>query len=256
MTRVVKILDLIPVIYTDEIKPTIEDRRRLALDIWNETGGLVKLDIVNVEKGPASIESAYDEYVSAPYILEKVKWAEENGYDAVVIDCFDDPALDAARELVEIPVVGPNQASCFLAAQLAGRFSIIATLPEAEPVFRALIAKYGLTQHLASIEIVNVPVLELGKNTETLVRKIVEASKRAHDVHQAKAVVLGCTGMSYVASRVQEELLKEGLRLLVIEPLRTAVFTALSLVLLGKSHSKSTYRPPRPKIRITDFKTV
>ena len=37
---------------------------------------------------------------------QKVKWAEEKKYDAVIIDCFIDVALDAARELVNIPVVG------------------------------------------------------------------------------------------------------------------------------------------------------
>lgn len=152
----------------------MDNRHKLAVDISNETGGLVKLDVVTVDKGPVSIESMYDEYVSAPYVLEKVKWAEEKGYDAVVIDRFDDPALDAARELVKIPVVGPNQASCFIAAQLAQRFSIITTLPEAEPVLRALIAKCGLTQHLASIEIVNIPVLELGKDPENLLTTLLK----------------------------------------------------------------------------------
>jgi len=249
-------LDLIPVIYTEGIKASIEDRQKLASDIWNETNGFVKLDIINVDKGPVSIESVYDEYVSAPYILEKVRWAEEVGYDAIVIDCFDDPALDAAREIAKIPVVGPNQASCFMAAQLAGRFSIVATLPEAEPVFRALIAKYGLIHHLASIEIVDIPVLELGKDPEKLAHKVVEAGKRAYRIHQAKAIVLGCTGMSYVANRVQDELARENIEIPVIEPLRAAIFTALSLILLGKSHSKSTYRPPRPKLRVADFKTV
>lgn len=256
MARAIKILDLVPVVYTEELEPSIDDRRKLAIDILNETRGLVKLDVVTVDKGPASIESVYDEYVSAPYILEKVKWAEETGYDAVVIDCFDDPALDAARELVKIPVVGPNQASCFIAAQLAQRFSIITTLPEAEPVLRALIAKYGLTQHLASIEVVNIPVLELGKDPEKLVNSIVEAGKRAYYTHYAKALVLGCTGMSFVANKVQEKLIEEKIEIPVIEPLRAAIYTAISLILLDKSHSKATYRPPRQKLRIADFKTV
>ncbi|MEM0000421.1 MAG: aspartate/glutamate racemase family protein [Desulfurococcaceae archaeon] len=256
MTRIIKILDLVPVVYTEDLRLSMDDRRRLAVDVSNETGGLVRLDVVTVNKGPASIESVYDEYVSAPYILEKVKWAEESGYDAVVIDCFGDPALDAARELVKIPVIGPNQASCLIAVQLAQRFSIVTTLPEAEPALRALIAKYGLTQHLASIEVVNIPVLELGKDPEKLVNSIVEAGKRAYYAHYAKALILGCTGMSFVANKVEERLLEEKIEIPVIEPLRAAVYTAVSLVLFGKSHSKATYRLPRQKLRVADFKTI
>ena len=52
-----------------------------------------------------------------------------------------------------------------------------------------------------------------------------------------------------------KNLLKEkGINIPVIEPLRAAIFTAISWVLMGVSHSKEAYRPPRPKIRNTDFK--
>ncbi|MEM1613129.1 MAG: aspartate/glutamate racemase family protein [Desulfurococcaceae archaeon] len=256
MIRTIRVLDLVPIIYTEGIRVAIEDRQRLAKTIWDETGGLVKLEVTTIEKGPASIESAYDEYVSAPYILHKVKWAEDNGFDAVVIDCFGDPALDAARELVRIPVVGANHSSTFLAAQLAHRFSIVNILPETEPLIRSLIAKYGLLHHLASIETIHVPVLELEKDPEKVAEKITEASKRAYHTHYAKAVVLGCTGMSFIAERAQERLLAEGIEIPVIEPLRAAIFTAVSWVLLGKSHSKAAYRPPRQKPRIADFKVM
>lgn len=55
----------------------------------------VEIDIVSIEKGPASIESAYDEEIAAPWILEKIKEAEEKGFDAAIIDCMGDPALQA-----------------------------------------------------------------------------------------------------------------------------------------------------------------
>ena len=47
--------------------------------------------------------------------------AESEGYDAVVLYCFSDPAVDACREVVSIPVVGGGQASCLLAPLVAGR---------------------------------------------------------------------------------------------------------------------------------------
>ena len=253
VARVIKIVDLVPIMYTEGIKLAIEDRKNLAKRLEEETDGLVKMDVITLDKGTASIESAYDEFVNAPYIIQKVKWAEDNGYNAVVIDCFGDPALDAAREVAKIPVVGANHSACFLASQIAGRFSIINILPETEPLIRYLLAKYGLLQHLASIETIHVPVLELEKEPEKTVEKIVNASKKAYREHSAYAIVLGCTGMSALAEEAQKKLLEEKIEIPVIEPLRAAIYTAISWVLMGISHSKEAYRIPRPKLRSTDF---
>ena len=62
--KIIKILNIIPVIYTEGLKSALEDRKKLADDIWNETNGLVKLDNVAIEKGTASIESSYDDILT------------------------------------------------------------------------------------------------------------------------------------------------------------------------------------------------
>lgn len=250
----VKVLDLVPVVYTEDLKASLEDRRRISEKLREDTGGLVEMDVVALDKGTVSIESHYDEAVNVPYILEKVVQAEREGYGAVVIDCFGDPGLDAARELVSIPVVGANHSSCFMAAQLAARFTIINILPETEPSIRFLLAKYGLLQHLASIRTINIPVLELEKNPEKTLQAMVNAALKAYEEDGAGAVVLGCTGMSALAEAMQARLKELGVELPVIEPLRAAIYTAVSWVLMGVSHSKLTYPKPRPKSRIADFK--
>ena len=249
-----RILDLVPVIFTEGIKGAIEDRKRLSEELKRSSNGLIELEVEALEKGTASIESLYDEYVNAPYILNKVKEAEEKGFDAVVIDCFGDPALEAARELVRIPVVGANHSACFLAAQLAGKFSIINILPETKHQILSLIFKYGLSAHLASIETINVPVLDIESKQDEVVEAIVNASKRAYREANAFAVVLGCTGLSFIARRVQEELESSGINIPVIEPLRAAIYTAVSWSLMGVSHSKAAYMTPRSKVRKADFK--
>lgn len=254
MARPIRILDLVPVIVTEGIEGALEDRRRLAESLWESTGGLVKLEIEGLERGTASIESVYDEYVNAPYILEKVKEAEERGFNAVVIDCFGDPAIEAARELVEVPVVGAHHSACHLAAQLASRYSIINILPETYHQIYSLQARYGLLPHLASIETIEVPVLEIEEKAEEVVGKIVEASIRAYKEAGAFSIVLGCTGLSFIADRVQGELARRGYNLPVIEPLRAAVYTAISWALMGVTHSKAAYMKPREKLRKADFK--
>lgn len=98
--------------------------RRLAMSTAE-----VQLVVVNIPHGPDSMESAYDEAIAAPYILQQVVSAETEGCDAVVIDCAADPALRAAREISELPVVSAGEASYHAAMMVAGKFSVITVLP-------------------------------------------------------------------------------------------------------------------------------
>ena len=67
-----------------------------------------EVDITDVDEGPASIESLYEEYLSIPKTIEKMLEAEREGYDAAVLGCYGDPGLDAIREVTErMAVVGP-----------------------------------------------------------------------------------------------------------------------------------------------------
>ena len=52
--------------------------------------------------------------------MVKVRAAEAEGMDAVIIDCMADPGLDPARELASIPIIGPAQAAMHLAALKIG----------------------------------------------------------------------------------------------------------------------------------------
>ncbi|MGY9032866.1 MAG: aspartate/glutamate racemase family protein, partial [Rhodobacterales bacterium] len=55
----------------------------------------VVLSQVTLERGPASVESAVDEVLAGPGVVDAACRAEADGVDAVVIDCMLDPALEA-----------------------------------------------------------------------------------------------------------------------------------------------------------------
>jgi allantoin racemase len=54
---------------------------------------------------PQFIETYADEVQSAPGMMELL-WANEEDYDAFVVACHSDPALDAAKEATRKPVIG------------------------------------------------------------------------------------------------------------------------------------------------------
>lgn len=80
----------------------------------------VELHMECLVENHIEIDSALDAALAAPEIIKMAVRAESEGYDAVVLYCFSDPAVDACREIVSIPVVGGGQASCLL-APLVGR---------------------------------------------------------------------------------------------------------------------------------------
>ena len=80
----------------------------------------VELHMECLVENHIEIDSALDAALAAPEIIKMAVRAESEGYDAVVLYCFSDPAVDACREVVSIPVVGGGQASCLL-APLVGR---------------------------------------------------------------------------------------------------------------------------------------
>jgi len=58
--------------------------------------------------------------MAAPLVVKKAEWAEANGYEAVVVSCIMDPGVKAAKEAVDIPVVGPKEA-CINIATILGK---------------------------------------------------------------------------------------------------------------------------------------
>ncbi|MDT7892290.1 MAG: AroM family protein [Thermoproteota archaeon] len=201
-----------------------------------------EISIVSLEMGPASIESAYDEEIAAPWILEKVKEAEERKFDAVIIDCMGDPALDAARELVNIPVIGPAQASMLLASMLGERFSIVTVLKNVVPLFWRLARKYGFESRLSSVRYVEVPVLEIENKKADVETKLINESKKAIEEDEADVIILGCTGFIGMARKIQETL-----HIPVVDPAPAALKLAESLIDLKLTTSKLAY--PKPPLK-------
>lgn len=219
--------------------------------ILEEFGKVARSDteISNVflDSGPASVESAYDEAVAVPDMLAKVRQAEREGMDAVIINCFGDPGLDAAREVVSIPVIGPCEASMHVAAMLGHKFSVVTVLDRLIPELELHAEKYGVGGKLASARSVDLPVLDLEKGREQFVARMVDKAVEAIEEDGAHVIVLGCTGLTGLDRQIENALDEKGYQLPVIDPAATALKVAEALVDLKLAHSKRTYPYPPEK---------
>lgn len=208
-----------------------------------------EIDGVGIEKGPTSIESAYDEILANPYILERVIEAEKDGCDGVFVTCFGDPAVDGAREAVSIPVVGAFRPSALMASAICGRWSVVTVLKEVVPLIRDLARKLGIESNIASIRDINTPVLEL-EDKSKLQSRLLEQIDKAVTEDGAEAIVLGCTGMLGLGQSLKDALARGGKSAPIVEPTAAAIGFLESMIRSGISHSKVTYPRPRKKERV------
>ena len=210
--------------------------------------GDVALEVVNIQKGPASIESGFDEMLAAPGIVENVVRAEKEGCDGVFIDCFGDPGVVAAREMVGIPVVGAFQPAALTACALAGRWSVVTVLKNVVPMLRDLARRLGVESNIASVRDIDTPVLELQDKGAFQKRLLLQAEKAVSE-DGAEAVVLGCTGMIGVAKGLEQALARSGKPVPVVDPTASALGYLQLLIRGGLTHSKLCYRTPPAKER-------
>lgn len=203
-----------------------------------------------IETGPASIESDFDEALAVPDTIAKARAAAEAGADAVVIDCMGDPGLQAARELLAVPVLGPAQTSMHVAAMLGHRFSVLTVLDQLVRIDEERAARYGLIDRLASVRSVNIPVLDLEHDGDRLISSLTEQGLRAIHDDGAHVLIFGCTGMMGFAGRLVAALAEHGVQdIPVIDPIPTTLHVAAALARSGLSHSKRTYPYPPVKDR-------
>ncbi|MCC6534291.1 MAG: hypothetical protein IT531_17205 [Burkholderiales bacterium] len=78
-------------------------------------------------------------------VLNKILQAADAGYDAVAIGCFLDPAMQEARELVSIPVLGLGETSMLTACMFGQRFSGIAFHEKQSQYYDRRAFEYGLS---------------------------------------------------------------------------------------------------------------
>jgi allantoin racemase len=221
------------------------EERRQYLQSFASSGVSVErlADFVSQYERPVSIESKYEEYLSIPSTLDMVVEAERRGYDAVLTGCFGDPGVDAARELVRIPVIGPGEASIHTAAMLGDRFSILTIMASTVRPTRHQVRKEGLLERLASVRSIEVPVLTVREGREETYQVLRETARYCLREDGADVLITGCASLSHVfADRLQADL-----GVPVVNALKLSLRIAELLVGSGLSHSKLAFPVP-PKL--------
>ena len=195
--------------------------------------------------GPESIEGYYDEALCVPPMLHRFADLEAEGFDAVIIACFDDTGLDAARSLLAVPVLGLCQSAALIASNVCERVAVVTTMPQSVPPLNRLVGSYLGAERNAGVFAAGIPVLDLEDPSQATLDRLFSSCETALASGGADGLVLGCAGLSKLAKTISDTF-----GVPVIEPIAAATKLAEATVGLGLKTSKSGgWTAPRPKAR-------
>jgi len=200
------------------------------------------VECVPVRNSATLVDCYYEDLVFDMYIVEAGLRAEEEGFDAVIMDTVSDSGMYALRSRLSIPVVGPGLVSYAVAIMLGKRFSIVTMWDKWRHLYEKTLDSYHLWEKCASIRAVNIPpdveALFTGKEEE-MFRKLTDEARKAIDEDGADVILLGSTTMHQAGDYMAAHLPAP-----VVNPGPVAIKLTESLVQLGLTHSKVAYPSP------------
>jgi len=191
--------------------------------------------------GPVSINNAYTKEIASSYILKEIIASEKKGkYDGYVIGCFADPAIHAAKEITNKPVVGIGEASIHIAKLIGESFSIITVGPESRWVYKDAVHRCGAESKLASLKSPPIQSEKAFYNRKNVTDLVIEESLRAVKEDYAEVIILGCGVMTGIEKIVEREV-----NVPVINPVAAGMKLLESLISLRLRPSKKySYKHP------------
>lgn len=189
--------------------------------------------VTQVSRGPEALESCYDESVASPFILEAVQAANRDGYDAVVLAAFCDPALEAVKEISTVPVYGLEETAFSVALLLGNKFGILTEKKHKVAVKQQHVRKHGLESRFASVRPLNMGVTEMAADPEKVRNAGIEIGHRMVEEDGAEVIILGCASMAGHAEEMER-----ALGVPILDPVAVTFKVAEALTEIGIHHSK------------------
>lgn len=165
------------------------------------------LHISHLEGCPPDIDYFYSKHHVESVLVEAVMKAEEQGFDAVIVGCCYDPGVRTAREVVDIPVVGPMEASLQLASYHGHSFTVVTDHHKAAPYIEDFVRLTGLGGNCRGVRTIEWYVREMVNDPTSVAHDTIKTCRGVLAETRADTVLMGCT---IVAACYQKYLMEGG----------------------------------------------
>ena len=147
---------------------------------------------------------SYAIHLNKTDVIECLYEAAEEGYDGAMVACSGDPGVYEAREITEIPIVGPMEAALFTACMHGYKFGILTVADRRWAEFcEDMTVRYGVRSRLSGIARISIPSIEAFtkgfSDIDWMGKELLEKAKKLV-AEGANSVVIGSAGLSTIAS--------------------------------------------------------
>jgi len=163
-----------------------------------------ELEVHGVDRGITGLLYHYPRFLNTFQILENALRAQQEGFDVVAIGCGDDPGLDQAKEILDIPVLSLSETGMLIACMLGKKFSFITNSDILDRKrISVLIQKYGLETRSIPGGNLEVDLNDLAcsfKNPKLILDKFIQVAMEAIQ-RGAEVIIPGCNILNLVAAQ-------------------------------------------------------
>ena len=196
----------------------------------------VEISVDCIKSGPDELDCSTDEAFAAAEMVKEGVRAEKEGYQAIVIYCFSDIGLEAIRENVSIPVIGPGETALAIAGMLCDRFAVITTERKNMPrTYRRLMKNGVAREKMNTVKSLDISMEGLRNSPDLVLNCLCDTCKEAVN-EGSDGIILGCLGMAMYSGEVEKRLSVN-----VFNPALLAVAYAEMSIRANIVHSRANY---------------
>lgn len=184
--------------------------------------------------------------LAAPPFFEAFRQAEREGYHAVVPLGMLDLGVDGGRSMVDIPVIGPCEASLHVASMLGDRFGLIGYHASLIPMMDAIVRRYGMADRVAGWRNCGFDLPDLAANHDAVVGNFVAGARSLIEEHRADVIIP--MGISQCPVHIKPDWLSRELGVPVVEGIGAPIRIAAAMASLGLKHSRHRW-PKAPSAK-------
>lgn len=183
------------------------------------------------------------------FILDNALRAQAQGFDVFAIGSLQDPGLEEARSLLDIPVVGYGEAAMHFSCLMASRFAVLVFQPGFDQMMDRRIGELGLRERAIPTVLVDAAFADVGrglKDPAELVERFTAAARIAI-ARGAEAVIPGQLYLSEAmaragVTRIDEAPIIDGLTatLKMAESMADFKRAGISVTRRGYTHARPT----------------
>ena len=226
-----------------------EEHKRRADTALSYSTTEIQVGIVDVKASPYFYGMTPTEIqLVAPAFIESFRQAEREGFDAVVPLGTLDLGVDGGKSAVDIPVIGPTEATLHVASLVGDRFGVIVYHQDQMPFLRAIVRRYGMEHRVVDFGVSGFDLPDLAVHHDEVVENFISEAQRL--IHLGAEVIIPM-GISQCPVHIKPHWLQERLGVPVVEAIGAPIRMAALLVGLGLKPSRIRW----PKSRMWEAET-